>query len=147
MAERWSGSAVWDVIYELHLDIDQDGFVDRIVDVQYHPRRDDSRVNVNVYDGAGNYLQTIAANADWGKSRTEGADLVEWGVPFSALGITPGQPVDMVSGGSQTFLPYLLDTSSIVTWSPADALGVGLLLVITLGSVFWFAHLRRRMVL
>lgn len=144
MAERWPG-AVWEIEYLLYVDIDGDGYVDRIVDVQYTPRRNNSRVRVDVYDGFGNFMQTIARNADWGESRTEGADLVEWGVPLSTLGISPGQTVDMVLATSQTYLPILLDTSSIVTWSPADALGVGILAAIVLSGVAWFTRLRRNM--
>ncbi len=143
MAERWGGGDQW-VYYDLLLDTNQDGYAEWIVEVYYNPRRNNSQVDVEVYDGYGNWVQTIASHEDWGESRREGGFKVEWGVPMDVLGITPGQTMDMQLWSQILNTSYTSDWSQIVTWSPANALGISLLAVWLLAGVLWFTYLKRK---
>ena len=143
MAERWGGGDQW-VYYDLLLDTNQDGYAEWIVEVYYDPRRNNSRVDVVLYDGYGNWVQTIDTNVDWGESRREGGFKVEWGVPIDVLGITPGQTIDMQLWSRIWNTSYISDWSQIVTWSPANALGIGLLAILLLSGVLWFTYLKRK---
>ncbi len=143
MAERWVGGNK-KITYRLNLDTNQDGIVDRVVEVEYKPKKTSSEVEVTVFDGNGNKIQKTADDMDWGQSRNEGAYKVEWGVPMDILGITAGQAVDMWLDSSSGEGKKVSDTTQPVTWSPADALGYGLLLLIALGGAGWFTYLRRR---
>ncbi len=68
---------------------------DRAVVVFYRPLGNRARVNVVLTTGTGQFLNTLATNADWGESIPEGGRRVEWGVTFADLGILPGQTIRM----------------------------------------------------
>jgi len=144
MAERSDGSLP--ISYLLVLDTNQDGVltdVDRIVWIDYYPLPGSSDVSAVVYDGFGNPLWLVLYG-DTGASAQEGGLQVEWGLPFYTLGIQAGQTVDMFLATVPWYQNNISDVSALVTWSPADALGLGLLAVLVLGGVLWFAWLRRR---
>ncbi|GAB4531558.1 MAG: hypothetical protein Fur0018_19610 [Anaerolineales bacterium] len=143
MAERWTGGNQ-KVTYNLNLDTNQDGIVDRVVEVKYDPKNTTSEVEVTVFDGNGNKIQKTADDMDWGESRTEGGFKVEWGVPMDILGITTGQTIDMWLDSRAGEGNTISDTTQLITWSPANALGIALLAVILLGGALWFTRLRRR---
>lgn len=143
MAERVIGDNPYTL--RLLVDTNLDGAIDRVVQVNYQPQQFESKVDVAVYDGAGNFLEQIATGADWGSSKTEGALLVEWGVTFAQLGIQPGQHISMKLTTSPGQSPTTSDESPEVTWSPATALGWPLLALVTLGGAGWLAHRRQRL--
>ncbi|NUM43665.1 MAG: hypothetical protein HUU38_03085 [Anaerolineales bacterium] len=146
MAERLKGGST-EVIYYLYLDTDNDGIFseanDRRIEIIYHPENNNSDVTVILYSGTGAELGVIASGANWGESREEGGEQVEWKVPFAALGIEPYQPIQMKLESRQG--NHASDTTSVVQWSPADLLGVGLLAVILIGMSGWMAARRRQM--
>jgi hypothetical protein len=132
------------------IDVDDNGSytdaVDRRVVVQYRARKNDSRVDVILTTASGVPLAVIATAADLGESLDEGGRQVEFGVPLAQLGITAGQAIRFVvtsspgvgAGGKPC------DTTSEVQWSPADALGIPLLIVGVLGAAGLLAWRRRR---
>jgi hypothetical protein len=74
---------------------------------------------VDLFDGSGNYLRTIASSAPWGEGG-QGAR-VEFAISFADLGIAPYQTIrlEVVSMQGNT----VSDEAAEVQWSPADALG------------------------
>jgi hypothetical protein len=130
MAERASGNT--EITYTLFIDTNNNGIfndsTDKIVTIQFKPTGQKSRVIVEWPGGQ--------ASGDWGESKSQGAERAEWYVPFAALGISPGQPIQMYLASSQD-----IDTTAIVQWSPANALGWILLGVILVGASVWMTFL------
>lgn len=120
---------------------------DRIVEVRYQTQNTDSRVDVTLLDGTGAALATIANNANWGDSNASGGTRIEWGVSFAQLGILAGQAVRMTLHARQGNIAgtSTCDGTAEVQWSPADALGWGLLALALIGGAGWLAHQRRRL--
>ncbi len=143
MAERWDlGSEGLEL--RLYIDTNNNGTTtesaDRIIAVRYHPNPG-GRTNVDLFDGSGSFIKQLAYRMNWGESGKGGK--VEWGVPFSDLGILPNQTVRM------QLLSYhgtqVSDTVAEVQWSPANALGTYLLVFLgSLGLVIVY-HKRREM--
>lgn len=147
MAERL-GRSTTEVTYYLYLDTDNDGDFseanDRYLEINYHPEDGNSDVTVMLYSGTGAELGVIASGVDWGESRQEGGEQVEWGVSFAVLGIEPFQAIQM---RLETHLGNRVsDTTDVVQWTPANLLGVGLLGVILAVASVWMAARREKMV-
>ncbi len=120
---------------------------DRLVQVTYEPKKNNSKVDVTVYTGTNQFIAQIANNTDYGESKNEGGKKVEWGVPMGLLGMTPGQTINI----GLTVAPEENEGGAIsdslntpVQWSPANALGWALLGLILAAAVFWMARLRQR---
>lgn len=134
------------VSYSVHLDMNNDGDfhddVDRIVEARYHPRNDDSHVDVKVRRADNNRKLAEYKHNDWGESRPEGGGRVEFGVPFSDLGFSFGAAFRMYVESS--FDDRAPDTGD-VQWSPVPVLGyVGAGLALLLGGLgVWWLRLRR----
>ncbi|MBU0492721.1 MAG: hypothetical protein KKA73_07935 [Chloroflexi bacterium] len=147
MAERVEGSNAPAITLWLRIDTNNNGSYDdtgdRIVQVDYDPRNDDSTVDVSLYDGTGAFLSTIASGADWGESKNEGGQRVEWGVSFASLGIAPFQTINMqlvsMQGGGVS------DSVAEVQWSPANALGWPLLILLLVAGVIFLFYQRQRL--
>lgn len=147
MAERYGGGGP-PVTYKLFIDTNDDGNYadagDRMGEIIYKPEGNGSDVTLTLYDGAGNLIETLADNVDWGEAKSEGGTRVEWGIAFDELGVAPFQTISMRlesspghSGGPTA------DASAAVQWSPADILGAPLLLVLLIGGGVWFSIRRR----
>lgn len=145
MLERAAGETKL-VMYSLHLDMNNDGDFqdsgDRIVEVKYRPRANNSRVDVRVRQA--NNHQKIAEykRNDWGDSRSEGGSRVEFGVPMDDLGFSFGSAFRMyVESNWDDRAP---DTGDI-QWSPMPILGmIGMgVLLIGGGAAIWWFKLRR----
>jgi len=141
LAERWNpGSEGLDL--KLFIDTNNNGdnteIVDRIIEVQYHPNQD-GRTYVDLYDGAGGYLYQIADLVPWGEPGK--GRKVEWGVTFTDLGIAPYQTIriQLVSYSGNK----VSDGVAEVQWSPANALG-WLLLVVLGASGLFIVYSRRK---
>jgi hypothetical protein len=106
---------------------------DYSADISYKAFNNDSNVTVN-WSGGGD-------GGDWGLDRSEGANKVEWYVPFSAMGIAPGQTIDMYVVSWQG--SSVSDGTYGVQWSPANALGWILIAVLLVGGSIWLTFLRR----
>jgi hypothetical protein len=135
MLERWNASNN-QINYVLDIDTNNNGNYseagDRIVWVNYRPNANGA-TEVILLSGTGSYIRTIASNAPWGEKKP-GAR-VEWGVPFSDLGIAAFQTIRLQAVSMQNL--KISDSVAEVQWSPADALGwVGLGALALLGS-FW----------
>jgi hypothetical protein len=148
MAETASG-ANQPLGLRLQIDTDNDGIytsaVDRIVLLRYQPNNNGSGVDVDLLDGQEGNVAEIAHGANWGESQ-EG-NHVEWGVSLAQLGVQAGQPLRMVlasQGGNDQGNSWCDETQE-VQWSPADALGPALLLVIVLGVAVLAARRRVRL--
>ncbi|MBX0329057.1 hypothetical protein K2Z83_15365 [Oscillochloris sp. ZM17-4] len=149
MAETFGGSNQT-LSLQLRIDTNNDGSyssaADRIVVVSYKPGKNSSKVDIDVLDGRGEKVAEISRDVDWGESQADGGHRVEWGVSFAQLGIQAGQTMRMTldskqgNGGGSGWC----DSSQEVQWSPADALGLGLLLVIVLGVAGLAARMRAR---
>ena len=124
--------------YFLYIDANNDGNFndpsDIVVTIDYKPTGKKSRVTVSWPGGSD--------QGDWGDSKQSGALNVEWYVPFSAMGISAGQPIQMYLASS--YWAGVLDTTAIVQWSPADALGWIMLGVILVGASVWMTFLSRK---
>lgn len=143
MVERWqSGSQ--ELTLNLYVDTDNNGNYggsnDRRVKVDYGPNPN-GRVNVDLYNGAGTWLKSIAANASWGEAGNNGRR-VEWGVSFADLGIVAFQTirVRLVSMEGNN----VSDGVAEVQWSPANALGWPLLAVVAVVGVGWLIYRQRK---
>ena len=141
MVERWEpGSEGLDL--RLNIDTNNNGNMseaeDRMIDVRYHPNQG-GRTYVDLYDGAGVFLYQIAYQVNWGEPAK--GSRVEWGVTFSDLGIEPYQTIRMqlvsYSGNK------ISDQIGEVQWSPANALGWSLLIIIGALGLFWLYFQRR----
>jgi len=149
MLERWEDEDDRMNI-QLFIDTNNNGHYndpqDRRIFVRYRPRKKDSRVDVQVYDGTGGFIAQVVRHADWGESRQEGGKRVEWGAPFDVLGITPGQTIRMFAATTHNKHPHKIeDTTQEVQWSPANALGWPLIGVVALGGACLLAWKRRRL--
>jgi len=143
MAERWDlGSEGLDL--RLFIDTNNNGVstepVDRMIEVRYHPNQG-GRTYVDLYDGAGGFLKQVAYQMDWGEPGKGGK--VEWGVTFTDLGIAPYQTIRMqlVSyHGTQ-----VSDTVAEVQWSPANALGWFMLVLLGSIGLAWL-YIQRKVI-
>jgi hypothetical protein len=141
MAERWEPGAQG-LDLRLIIDTNNNGdmteTVDRMIDVQYHPN-EGGRTDVNLYDGAGGFLNQIADRINWGEPGN--GSKVEWGVTFSDLGIAPYQTIriQLVSYSGNK----VSDDVAEVQWSPANALGWYLLVFLGTIGLGWLYHRRR----
>ena len=146
MVERATEESTKLVIYSVHLDMNNNGDfnddVDRIIEVQYQPRADDSRVDVKVRRADDNFKLAEYENRDWGESEQEGGSRVEFGVSVDDLEFSFGAAFRMYV--ESNFNDRAPDTGDI-QWSPMPILGyVGLGLVLGLGGVaIWWFRLRR----
>jgi uncharacterized membrane protein len=149
MAERSSQNSRDSLDLNLYIDTDNNGNYnapnDRLAVIHYDLKNKWSRVDVNLYDGTGAFLSTIANNADWGEGWSEGGSRVEWGIPFAALGINPQQAIRlfMVStDGAHTF--DRLPDAGDIQWSPANILSWPLLILFGTAGAGWLAYRRKR---
>jgi hypothetical protein len=141
MAERWNAGAQG-LDLRLLIDTNNNGdyseSVDRIIAVSYHPN-EGGRTEVDLHDGTGGFLFQIANRVSWGEPGK--GRKVEWGVTFSDLGIAPYQTIRMqllsYSGGK------ISDGVAEVQWSPANALGWFLLLLLGAAGLI-IVYSRRR---
>jgi hypothetical protein len=136
MAERAnSGNAI---TYFLYVDVNNDGNFndpsDIVVTIDYKPIGNGSRVTVSWPGGS--------VTGNWGEDKRVGPMKVEWYVPFSAMGISAGQPIQMYLASS--YGSGVLDTTAIVQWSPANALGWILLAIVMVGASVWMTFLSRK---
>jgi hypothetical protein len=135
-ALRAGGSGA--VVYFLYIDTNNNSNFndpsDKVVTIDYKPTGNGSTVTVSWPGGS--------VSGDWGESRQEGALNVEWEVPFSAMGISAGQTIQIYLASS--YGAGVLDTTGIVQWSPANALGWIMLGVILVGASVWMTFLSRR---
>jgi hypothetical protein len=145
MTERWE-RAGGTINYSLYLDMDNNGVYtdpgDRFIVVAYKEQKKKSQVDVQLYDGGGGFLATLANNADWGDSEDSGGTRVEWGASMDDLGMVPGQTIRMTLQSSDS--DGVSDSTSEVQWSPADALGWPILIVILLAGAIWMAYWRKQ---
>jgi hypothetical protein len=132
-AQRAGGSNA--ITYFLNIDVNNNGSFsdpsDKVVIIDYKPTGNASQVTISWPGGSD--------NGNWGESKQEGALNVEWYVPFSAIGISAGQPIQMYLASS--YGTSILDTTGIVQWSPANALGWIILGVILVGASVWMTFL------
>jgi hypothetical protein len=144
MAERVSSNSPLSLV--LRIDTNDDGVYDnqrdRYVTISYNPQGNRSTVEVMVYDGVGGFISLVTGGSDWGESGREGGSRVEWGVPFTDLGISAGQAIRMVLESHQG--SAVADSTAEVQWSPANALGWALIAVLLVGSAVWMARQRRQ---
>jgi hypothetical protein len=141
MLERWEQKLLV-VDYVLRIDTNNNGdyteSVDRRVDVNYDPSPN-GFTDVELFDGTGSFLRTIANNERWGETK-KGAR-VEWRIPFSDLGIAPFQTIRLQAVSMQG--NKVSDEVAEVQWSPANALGKLVLASLAIaGGIFLF--LRRK---
>ena len=126
------------VTYYLYIDANNNGsFTDRsdkVVTIVYMPTRSGSQVTVSWPGGR--------HGGNWGDSKQAGGKNVEWYVPFSALGISAGQPIRMYLASS--YNAHILDKTAIVQWSPANALGWIILGGILAGASVWMTYQSRK---
>jgi hypothetical protein len=127
-----------EVTYFLYIDANNDGNFndpsDIVVTINYKPTGNRSHVTVSWPGGSD--------GGGWGDSKHAGGLNVEWYVPFSAMGISAGQPIQMYLASS--YGVSVLDTTAIVQWSPANALGWIMLGVILVGASVWMTFLSRK---
>ncbi len=97
MMERVSDSDK--VYYLVYIDADNDGrfdeHVDRLVQVSYEPRNNNSRVGVIVRYADTSHIISSVSNKDWGESTREGGRRVEFKANFADLGINVHQTIRM----------------------------------------------------
>lgn len=146
MLERYGGDPS-PVGFRIRIDTNNNGVYnepgDRVLAIRYQPRQSSSRVDVELWDGTGAVLAQIVSDADLGESRDEGARRVEAGVPFSLLGITAGQAIRFtVTSHTGNTNGNTCDTAPEVQWSPANALGVALLVLVVVGAAALLARRR-----
>lgn len=143
MAERGLASND-DLVLRLAIDTDNDGNYnepnDRVIRIDYRMVPPKSKVEVTLYDGTGRQIKTIAKNQDWGENRP--GRRVEWGVSFADLGIVPNQTLRMILTSLNGSNPD--DSTSETQWSPADALGWPLIVLLVLAGSGWLAWQRRK---
>ena len=145
MVERPTGETK-KVSYAVHLDMNNDGDftddVDRIIEVEYHPRDNDSKVDVKVRRADNNKKLTEYKKQDWGESKQEGGSRVEFGVPTEDLQFSFGAAFRMYV--ESNFNDRAPDTGDI-QWSPMPILGfIGMALALGLGGVaIWWFRLRK----
>ena len=148
MAERWSGGAN-PIGLRLYIDTNNNGVFnetsDRMVDLRYKPNKNDSGVDVQLFDGSGTFLSSIATAIDWGESQAEGGRRVEWGVSFNQLGILPNQTIRIyVQSMYGNSVSDRVPDSGDIQWSPATALGVPLLILLILAGAGWLFYQRKK---
>ncbi|MCH9038056.1 MAG: hypothetical protein IIC23_01570 [Chloroflexi bacterium] len=132
--------------YSLHLDMNNDGdfqdSVDRIVEVKYRPRKNNSKVDVRVRRADNHQKIAEYKKNDWGESKEEGGSRVEFGVPMTDLGFSFGSAFRMyVESNWDDRAP----DSGDIQWSPMPILGMIGMAALLLGgggAVWWF-KLRR----
>ena len=135
-AERAGGTN--ELTYQLYIDADNNGSysdpLDSVVTIDYKPIGNDSQVTI-LWPGGG-------TNGDWGQSKKEGGLNVEWMVPFSAVGVSAWQPIQMylvtTSGGT------VIDSTLSIQWTPANALGWILLGALLVAASVWMTYLTRK---
>jgi hypothetical protein len=113
---------------------------DRIVVVDYQ-LKNVGLVDVYLYDGSGAYIDNIVANAPWGEVNP--GHRLEWGVSFADLGIVPYQTIRMqlqsVQGNTVD------DSVAEVQWSPANALGIPLVVILLIAGAAWLFYKRKQL--
>ncbi|MBA4376743.1 MAG: hypothetical protein C0401_11300 [Anaerolinea sp.] len=137
MLERFGSDTGKPLDLVLYFDINNNGSygdaVDKTANIRYNPT------------GPSGYTEVSAngwsASGDWGLSNKNGGTMVEWKVPFSALGIDPGQPIRMYIISMQG--SKISDGSTEVQWSPANALGWLLIAAILVAGSTYFTFRRR----
>lgn len=143
MAERALASNN-DLTLRLAIDTDNDGNYneanDRVIIIDYRMVPPKSKVEVTLYDGTGRRIKSIANNQDWGENRP--GRRVEWGVSFVDLGIVPNQTLRMILTSLNGSNPD--DSTSETQWSPAEALGWPLIILLILAGSGWLAWQRRK---
>jgi hypothetical protein len=152
MMERQSPSSgnpkvYYFVFLDTNNDGDYGGSSDRMVQVMYDPKKNDSEVSVTVLTGNGS--QVSQYSGDWGESSGEGGGRAEWRVSFADLGIDAHQTVNMYAGASQNASPEGMDRvpdGGDITWTPIPILGWPWLVAIfvTVTGLAWYVRRRRR---
>ena len=127
-----------DVTYFLYIDANNNGnfndLSDIVVTIDYQPTGNGLKVTVSWPGGSD--------GGDWGDCKQAGALNDEWYVPFSAMGISAGQPIQMYLASSNG--SGVSDTTGVVQWSPANALGWVLLGIIFIGASVWMTLLTKK---
>jgi hypothetical protein len=122
----------------IYFDTDNNGVYtdagDTSAQIYYKPKNTSSEVQVTYAGGS--------ASGDWGEDTTEGGMRVEWSVPFSSMGIAPGQAIRMYVVSWQG--SAVSDGTDEVQWSPANALGWILLAVLLVTGSLVLAFTRMR---
>ncbi|MEX0762943.1 MAG: hypothetical protein WD208_00165 [Dehalococcoidia bacterium] len=147
------------VEYILYVDTNNNGSfgnsADRKVQVTYQPQAGDSKVRVRVRGGSNNGLISDSGWVDWGESREEGGQRVEFAVTWQSLGISLGDVIRMYAIsytrglGNPNVQDRLPDGTADIQWSPASIFGPWLLggvFALGVGTV-WFLrgrHVWRR---
>jgi len=146
MVEKWNAVNTPPAEYAMYVDTNNDGdytdVEDRQIKATYTSNANRSEVTVVVYNGSGILLQTLATNQNWGDYSAAGGTRCEFGISFSALGIQPNQAITMMlisdQGGA-------IDSTSFVQWSPANALGYGLLVLLIATAGWSMTRIQRRL--
>jgi hypothetical protein len=177
MVERFATTNPDNVRYVLLIDTDNNGnfddAVDRVLEADYHPENNGSKVKAWVYDlndKTGATRTELYKNLDWGESINEGGHCVEWRVSLSDdLGVLPGNALrvkllSLEHGVKIEKLCQNISNCNVVTkilenvsdrapdgggdiqWTPANALGWSLLTVVMVGGVGLLWYQRRKMV-
>jgi hypothetical protein len=118
----------------LYIDSNNDGSYETQADINYKANKNSGFVSVT-WSGGGD-------SGSWGLGTDDGGNKAEWYVPFSAMGIAPGQAIQMYIVTWQG--SNVSDGSASVQWSPANALGYILIAVLLVGGSIWFTLARRK---
>jgi hypothetical protein len=118
----------------LYFDTNNDGSFETQADINYKANKDSGSVSVT-WPGGGD-------SGNWGLGTNSGGDKAEWYVPFSAMGIAPGQAIQMYLVSWQG--NNVSDSSDVVQWSPANALGYVLIAILLVGGSIWFTLVHRK---
>ena len=142
-AVRVGGKGGDPVTYTLYIDTGNNGVFtdpnDLVVTIDYSTSGNTSSVTTSWHLVSGGGVGSSLPGA-WGENKQNDARYVEWVVPFTAMGISAGQPIQMCLAANGS----VVDTTGIVQWSPANALGWIMLGVILVGASVWMTFLSRK---
>ncbi|MCB2178841.1 hypothetical protein KQH61_05455 [bacterium] len=117
---------------------------DRAIEVVYNANQNSTKVDVDIFDGTGALISTVATGANWGQTGSDGASRVELGASFADLGFAPGATVAVSMYVISMQGNTVDDGSAEIQWTPADALGPVLLAGILLAASLGLAYLKTR---
>lgn len=160
MAERWPPLFPTDPVYFfLQIDTNNNGQYNDPNDywllVYYKPKKNKAEVTVDLYrvdnTGTGIFQKNLGTKQNWGDSAKNGGARAEWSVAFADLGLTGNTAINMtlstadVNWQGNNGQVLLLDSSAAVQWTPVDALGWPLLIVVALGGAWLLWRAREKM--